>query len=298
MRNFSPSDAALEGFRLTRERPGTILAWAGVYFAGIMLMALIMVLGIGKKFIEFIKAGGLQSGDTEAFGALLAQSWPAFIVVLAAAVFLLAILTAGIYRLVLRPEEPGFAHLKLGKDEVRLALVHLMLFAIGMVFLIAIDLVVGVGRSADGGGAVLLSIVGLFLAGLMVWVGVRLSLATPMTFAEHRISLPAAWRLTRGRFWRLFGMIVLAVIFYVMIWLLISIIAVLFITLAGGAEAVSNLGANPSPVAILAFAVSFFIQLLLPILQVVMIYSPFAVAYHQIVAAVDEPTAEKQALEG
>jgi len=289
MSNFSPSDAALEGFRLTRERPGTILAWAGVYFAGIMLMALVMVIGIGPKFIAFIKDGGLQSGDTEAFGTLLAQSWPAFLVVLAAAVFLLSILTAGIYRLVLRPKEPGFAHLKLGADEVRLALIHLILFAIGMVFLVAIDLVVGIGRSADGGGAVLMSLLGLILAVLMVWVGVRLSLATPMTFAEHHLSLAAAWRLTRGRFWRLFGMIMLAVIFYVMIWMLISIIAVLFITLAGGAEAVQNLGAHSSPVALIAFAVTFFIQLLLPILQVVMIYSPFAVAYEKLIAPEPAP---------
>ena len=46
MNGFSASEAALEGFRLTRERPGTIAAWSVIYFvrrharsAGVMLAA-------------------------------------------------------------------------------------------------------------------------------------------------------------------------------------------------------------------------------------------------------------------
>ncbi|HEY3694997.1 hypothetical protein [Phenylobacterium sp.] len=292
MNSFSPSDAALEGFRLTRERPGTVLAWGGVYFAGIMVMAIIMIVGIGPKFITFLKEQRLQSGDTEAFGSLLAQSWPAFLVVLAAAVFLLAVLTAGIYRLVLRPSEKGFSHLKLGRDELRLALVHLLLFAIGMAFLFAIDIIVAMGQRAGGGPVTLvLGVVGLVAAVLMIWVGVRLSLATPMAFAEQRFSLAAAWRMTRGRFWSLFGMIVLAVIFYVMIWILVSIIGYLFVTLAGGAEAIMN-PASLSPARLLAFVANFILQLVLPILQVVMIYAPLAVAYQRIAPVQPERVAE------
>jgi len=287
MNSFSPSEAALEGFRLTRERPGTILAWSGIYFLGIMLMAIIMVVGIGPKFIAFLKEKRLQSGDTEAFGALLAQSWPAFILVLAVAIFLLAMLTAGIYRLVLRPREPGFAHLKLGRDELRLAWVHLLLFGIGMAFLFAIDVLVALGRSAEGGAGAALPVVGLVMAVLMIWVGVRLSLATPMAFAEHKFSLRAAWALTRGRFWSLFGMIVLAVIFYVMIWVLVSIIGYLFVTLAGGPDAMMDPG-SLTPGRMVAFVVNFVIQLLLPILQVVMLYAPLAVAYHQISPQAEE----------
>jgi hypothetical protein len=291
MKSFSPSDAALEGFRLTRERPGTILAWSGIYFLGILLMAIIMVVGIGPKFIAFLREGRLQAGDTETFGALLAQSWPAFILVLGVAIFLLAMLTAGIYRLVLRPREPGFAHLKLGRDELRLAWVHLLLFAIGMAFFFAIDLIIAVGRDATGAAGKALLILGLILVGMMFWVGVRLSLATPMAFAEHRFSLRAAWSLTRGRFWSLLGMIVLTVIFYLMVWILVTIIGYLFVTLAGGPEAMMNPG-SLTPGRMLAFLVNFVIQLLLPILQVVMVYAPFAVAYQQIAPAQPGEVAE------
>lgn len=338
MSNFSPSDAALEGFRLTREQPTTILAWAGVYFAGIMILAAIMVLGIGREFIEFIRNGGLESRDTEALGALLASSAPAFMVALAAAVFLFSVLTAGIYRLVLRPSESGFAHLRLGGDEIRVAVVNVATIIIFMTFLLALDLIFHLGSNTEGVGAVAMLALGVATFVLMVWVLVRILIATPVAFSsrrvcfsreefkelfqKHRRALPSlaifggivlfliaalggpvmalvglaavavvvaasfalaeAWILSRGKFWRLFGMVVMAAIFYVIVWVLVSIIAVLFITFAGGANAVQNLGDNPSPFAIAAFLVSFVIQLLLPILQAVMIYSPLALAYQQL----------------
>ena len=41
-------------------------------------------------------------------------------------------------------------------------------------------------------------------------VSVRLSLASPLAFDQGRIDLKAAWRMTRGRFWALFGSFLLA----------------------------------------------------------------------------------------
>ncbi|HQT54591.1 MAG TPA: hypothetical protein PKX06_14095, partial [Phenylobacterium sp.] len=66
MTKFSPSESALEGFRITRERPGTILAWSLVYFLGIMVIAMIMVMALGPDFIKFVQNGGLESGDAGA----------------------------------------------------------------------------------------------------------------------------------------------------------------------------------------------------------------------------------------
>ena len=43
-----------------------------------------------------------------------------------------------------------------------------------------------------------------------------------------------------------------------------------------------------SPGRMVAFLVNFVIQLLLPILQVVMLYAPLAIAYHQIAPQPDE----------
>jgi hypothetical protein len=277
MNEFSASDAALEGFRLTRERPGAIFAWAGVYFVGIVVMGLLMMASLGPQFIEIAKKGRFTPQDGEAVAGMLAESWPAFLLVLVVAVLLMSVLTAGIYRLVLRPQEKSLAYLRLGADEFRLTTLNLMLFAIGMVCLFTGLLASqGVEQAAPGMGVVAAAVIGA----LTVWVGVRLSLATPMTFATGRIAVGAAWELTRGRFWPLFGMIVLAVIFYVMVWLLTSVIGVAIGALAGGPEAMT--GGDLTAVAGVAVLVTVVMQLLLSVLQVVMIYAPFAVAYQQI----------------
>jgi hypothetical protein len=114
---------------------------------------------------------------------------------------------------------------------------------------------------------------------LTIWVGVRLSLATPMAFKERHVSLVAAWELTRGRFWPMFGMIVLSVIFYVMVWVLVTVIWFVIVRLAGGPDAVSQGG---TPIALIAGAAAFVIQMLISVVQLVMIYAPFAVAYQQL----------------
>ena len=157
-----------------------------------------------------------------------------------------------------------------------------MLLPIGLVFLAVVDLVGGAGRrprSGDLAGLVAAALV----AAPIVWVGVRLSLATPMTFAEHRISLRDAWDLTRGRFWPLFGMILLAVIFYIIIWALILIIYAALTQAGGGPDNMLGAkGVGISPVAVVILLLTLALQMILPVLQSVMIYAPFAVAYQQL----------------
>ena len=43
MNGFSASEAALEGFRLTRERPGTIAAWSVINFVGVTTIGGLML---------------------------------------------------------------------------------------------------------------------------------------------------------------------------------------------------------------------------------------------------------------
>lgn len=277
MTKFSPSESALEGFRITRERPGTILVWSLVYFVGIMVIAMIMLSALGPDFIKFVQKGGLESGDASAYGAMLQKHKFSFLLVIVISIALMSVLMGGIYRLALRPSEKGLAHLRLGADELRLTIVNLALFTVGLLFLVLTFTVTAVG----GPLGVLVS---LALAVGMIWAGVRLLLATPMTFAEHRIAIVDSWRLTKGHFWSLFGMTILAIIFYVMVWLLFSIISAATVALAGGQEAIAN-PANLAPLAIVAFVATLVVQLLLPILQVVMIYSPLAEAYRELTGA-------------
>lgn len=277
MIKFSASEAALEGFRLTRERPGTIFGWGVVYAVCMFLIGRLMLVSLDPELIALTRSKDIDQADIERVSNLLAQSLPAFLLVLVLVVALLSCLMGGIYRLVLRPGEKGFLHLRFGKDELRLTGVNLLLFAIGMFCLTAE--IAAVSAAQQGSGVA--GIAALVLLVASVWVGVRLILATPMTFAEHRFAIGDAWRATRGKFWPLLGMILLAVIFYVMVWLLISIIGAALIGLAGGAGALENIRGLSGP-AIIGVALYLALQLILQVIQLVMLYAPFGVAYQQV----------------
>jgi len=279
----------MEGFRLTKEHPGVMLAWSAVYFGGILLIALVMMATLGPAFIELARKGELASGqDLEAVADMLVESWPAFIVVLMMTALLMSIVTAGVMRLVLRPAEHGFAHLKLGRTELRLTAANLLcilIYALSMV----LGLVFMTGASQLGGVGGVIAFVAVMAFGC--WIGVRLSLLLPTVFETGRISFAEAWSNTRGHFWQLFGMIVMAVIFYVIVWILFSIISFAIVELSGGEAAMRDISAL-GPVTAIAAVITLVMQLLLQVLQIVMIYAPFAVAYRDLVKGDEAPAAQ------
>ncbi|MBL8772156.1 MAG: hypothetical protein JNK30_12305 [Phenylobacterium sp.] len=280
MAQFSPSDAALEGFRLTKEHPGVMLAWSAVYFGGILLIALAMMATLGPQFIALARKGELLNANPQEVAGLLASSWPAFLLVMVMTALLMSIIAAGVMRLVLRPTEHGFAHLRLGKDELRLTVANLICIVIYALWgIVGIVFTAGASQSGAVGGFVA-ALIAFIVA---MWIGVRLSLLLPTVFVTGRISLGLAWEKTKGRFWSLLGMIVLAVIFYVIVYILFSVISFAIVELSGGQAAMQDLG-SLTPVAAIATMLTLVMQLLLQVLQIVMIYGPFATAYRAIEA--------------
>jgi hypothetical protein len=282
MSRFSPSDAALEGFRLARAHPGTILAWCFIYLGGLFLISIAMIATLGPKFIEMARKGQLVTAqqDPAQLADTLSSSWPALIVVVIMTLLLMSMIMGGIFRLVLRPAEHGFAHLRLGKDELRLAVVNLALVAIGIFFLaLGVLLTSIVSRS----GPFAVAIVSIVFVAFTVWIGVRLALLTPMAFDHGKIEFRAAWNLSRDHFWSLLGMVLMAVIFYLIVWVLMSVASIVLVELSGGEQAMKDVSML-TPLTALAAALSLVMQMLLQILQIMMIYGPFAVAYRQITA--------------
>lgn len=269
----------MEGFRLIRAHPGSMLAWSFVYCGGLLLITLTMMATLGPQFIAMAKRGGLSPDDVDAVSGLLLQSGPAFLLVLLMTVLLLSVITGGVLRLVLRPEEHGFAHLRLGRDELRLAGVNLVFVGFYVISLVAGVLVSQI-FSANGQGPSLL--VSALVVGLPAsWVGVRLCLLTPLTFDRRRIAFGEAWALSRGLGWPLLGMIILAVVFYVMVWLVFFIASLVLVELSGGNQAMQDI-TMLTPLTAIAAVISLVMQFLMQILQVVMIYGPFAYAFRQI----------------
>lgn len=274
MTKFSPSEAALEGFRLSREQPSAILVWSLLYFIGLLTMGVVMNTMAAPEFKAFIQSNGMQGGDPTAYMAMLRKSWPIFLMIVVISTTVSSIQTGGIFRMVLKPHDKGVAHMQLGQDELRLGIVNLVLQAIGVLsFVIAATFALVGGPQG--------AIIGLGLSALLIWIGVRLILVTPMTFGEGRVAIVQAWKLTEGHFWPLLGMVVMSIVFYAMVWALLLVIGLGFVSLGGGAGTISH-PSHFRPLSALALVMTLFVQALTQTLQVVMLSSPLAVAYREL----------------
>ena len=231
---FSATSAATEGFRIVRREPWTIVAWAGV----------VLVFGLASLAMMVPALGSLMAGAKATTPPTLAQSMATmgeslrleaivFPLLLAAA----AVFSCAVYRAVLRPEDKRFCRLRLGSDELRMALLFVLLGVACLLGSIVLIVVAGVAVAALGllvGGApamaaIMFMAVYLALLWASVWLGVRLSLAGPMTFAQRRLRVRTAWKLTRGRFWPLLGCNLLTLAFV----LILSLVSVSIYALAG-----------------------------------------------------------------
>jgi hypothetical protein len=107
-----------------------------------------------------------------------------------------------------------------------------------LVFLIVATVVLGVLGLAFGGSAIAVALAAAILLPAAIcgaiFVGVRFSLAVPMTFATGRIDVFGSWRLTQGRFWPLLGTYFLAVVLSLVVGALTLVIAALIVGIIGG----------------------------------------------------------------
>jgi hypothetical protein len=205
MSAFSASDAALEGFQVLRSHWRVAVGWA--VFNVLALVAMIVVT------VTISVAVGLATGAAQASGAAAAIGGLAGLLVTA---LIETVLIVGLYRLMLRPGDPGFLHLRLGRDEGRLFVVGLIL-ACGVLVLGA--LAAGLGlllEKVTPAGRVIAAALALGVGG---WLALRLGLAAPISFAEGKIDLRRSWRMSRGNTWPLLGMWFLNFCLVMLVWL-------------------------------------------------------------------------------
>ena len=263
MTPFSASDAALEGFQLVRRRWRVALGWAGFN-----LLALVMVIVLSAMLSVILSAvGGGSGGNTPAMAV-------AGLLVLGAALFTQAIIAVGVLRLELRPDEPAFLHLRLGRDELRLVLVWLIGIT-GAWVLGWAGTLVGHAAGAPRG-------LGEFLAVLVVvYLGLRFVLVPPIAYAERKIDFPRSWVLTRGRALAVLGMTALSICLIALV-MIAALVALALAALAiggfsglagvfGGAEAFR---AHPA-----IFLLAFVAEIVLTPVLWILAMAPLASAY-------------------
>ncbi len=303
---FSATDAAFEGFRLVRRNPLALVAWTLLY-AVLTLTALFSLSNMmGPLEAWTVQAEALDGVDQPSLdqvmemmaglGAIMAQvSW-----LLPITMVVGAMLSAAVARGVLKPSSDAFGYLRLGMDELRVLVVTFVLGLVMCLFafvaMLAFGLLIGVVRAAGGGGvAVSVGIIGfLALVWFFIWLSVRLSLAVPITVAEKRFAFFDSFALTKGRFWPLLGMAVLAIVMVLLVQLLSSIVS-MPIAIASGMESWSFGADQDSAAVIAALDVSnpwviahAVVEAIVSALTVGILYAPFTAAYRAIKGDVTE----------
>ena len=120
---------------------------------------------------------------------------------------------------------------------------------------------------------------GLAVIGLSMWVGVRLSLLSPQTFAEGRINVRESWVLTHGHFWGLLGMFVLNLLMVLGATMVMTLIGGLLTGLIGLAGVA---GGGAKALALLLGLVNLLIFPLMITVQTVILTAGPARAYRQL----------------
>lgn len=311
MATFSVSEAAGAGFRLIGRRPLAIAAWGLVYLVvGVAPQFAVMAAvwpDVGTLAREAHANVAAASGPPDMAKMLQLQSKMMMLqpVTLVSSIAAQTILLAAIFRAVLEPQNSAFAYLRLGRQELWMALVSLALGLLAVLVMAALlipFIIVGAvmaagvsqGHAASPAAILLFVLLALGAMTVFAWAFLRLSMALPMTFARRGFILFESWAFTRGQAARLFGLLALLILIILAVEILFVVVALILfglaifphltelkVLIAGPPQSWLGVMA-PGLVAVVIvgglFIAGFF----------AVIYAPFADAYRQLVA---EPSA-------
>jgi hypothetical protein len=308
MTGFSLTDTALEGLRITRERPTAVLWWWLVWLLAALAQPLLLLLPAFRAtpdlLVQFQAAQTAlltNPGDAAADQRMLAmftKVGPALYALSGVELLAQLVVSTAVMRAVLRPAERKFGALRLSPDELRqlgLAAIALGAFVIYLVVVsIAVSLVLGL-LGANPAMVILIGTV------VMLWAGaypaVRLSLAPPMTLADSRIRFRGAWALTKGRFTVLLGAYAIAMVIALALNLAVKQPVAMALVLAGGPKSpalVVDFKAMSSPFVLIEIVVGA----LLKALTSAVLTAPLASAFRQLTGRVGAPLGAMPANEG
>ncbi len=199
---LNPAAAAVEGLRLIRREPASALVWLILWSAFFMATAILVAKG---ERVVVSRSGAPRSMPE------IAQQFGSYAVICIAMFLLLwATTSLAVYRAVLRPNDRRFCYLRMGADEMRLAILSVASFFLvlllgGVPAYLLLVLADPLMRALPGFARDIATVGALATVCVEIWLGVRLSLISVETFAERRFHLSAYWPLTHGRFWYLLG---------------------------------------------------------------------------------------------
>ncbi|WP_333806480.1 hypothetical protein [Phenylobacterium sp.] len=247
---FSATDAAFEGFRLTWEKPRTLLIWTGFFLAVNLLMPLVLFgLGLNTQMAALEEASRNPSPDPDVALESMVALAPLYAILLPVGLVVQAMIAAAVFRLVLDPEDSRVHPVQFGAEEARLivlALAYTLLFLVAVVAATLVGGMIAGIAAAVGAGRFTGILVSFSLMAGLVYVAVRMSLGPVITFSEGRLAIFDSWAMTRNLVWPILGAYVLAVIAVVIFYLLSLLLAAALTTLLSGGD-LGALGRVMSP---------------------------------------------------
>ena len=264
----------MTGFGVVRRNPLAVLIWAVLIAAYQLGLMYIMVSQIGPAVTELQSFKTGSAADTARVLAVFGRVGPAYALMMLLSLPYHGVLTAMMNRVVLRPKDSAFGFLRFGADEFRQIGLTLMMVAvaIGGYF---VTVIVGVVIVLVG--SLLMKSIGNFAGGLFIFLGcaaelifvfyalLRLSLASALTFDQKKVDLFGSWPLTKGRTLSILGAFFLAVIIYIVVWLMgmVVIFGVAAATAAGGGGDFFHAMLKPDMSSVAAYFTPFHLIMIL-----------------------------------
>lgn len=215
---FSATEAALEGFRLTRRHPAAVAVWAALMLVFNLGVSVLMVVMAGPQLMAMSQ---MDQTNPEAMApqevlALMGPVMGVYAILVMLSLIVVSVLTAAVYRAAGSEGGDRAGFLRFGADEFRQMAVGLIVGLLGFVGLIVLTVVISipVGLAATTGNMAAMFVAMLLLYAVMAVGGLafytKFSFAGPMTFASRRIRIFESWKATSGRFWPLAGCYLMA----------------------------------------------------------------------------------------
>ena len=242
MARFSIGTAIGEGFGLVGRRPFSVFVW-GLLMAAPSVASIALLLPMMGGMIASMASGATDPEQVHnAMMADMAQVESMASLLNLVQLVVMVIVYTAIMRAVVRPRETAFFSLRLGMDELRVAVVGLALtVGICLGALVLVLLGVGIGFATWGLGEPYnwLIIVALcFGFVLAIWLGAaRVSLIAPASVLHRTFAFEQGWKLGRGRTGALFGMMLLIILIVLVAQaMVVGIGSAVFMVAAGGMD--------------------------------------------------------------
>lgn len=289
---FSASDAAFEGFRIVRRDPLAVVGWALLYVA---VFAIGFAL-VGGPMIALVQQANALEAVANPSMEDLAPLFGGYALVLTVAmplsILVSTVLMAAIVRAVLEPSARRFGFMRIGMDELRLVGVYIVLFALVFAYYVIVGVVcftLGAIAAASNQPWLFLPVFLFAIAAVLglIWLSVRFSLVAPIVVAEKRIAIFESYKMTKGHFWPLLGMAILAGVMSIVVAILGMVISLPFQLGLAGPFGQIEAGEAMLPILTQSAPLVFgwaLVNAVISALQLGLLYAPFSAAYRDIKA--------------